>query len=201
MRGRKASDLMAKRPPHIDGNKVRLRELRPHDDYYLLRMYALFDARLTAFGLPPSGHVLRRRLDSNLEHGSLNVIALAGRRIVGHASIIDVPREDFCEFIFFVHQDFRGAASAPPWPGRSAGGPAWVKTDMADDSKRKRRGRGGTVRIGFRISGVHGGNTRWSLTRAGRRDPVHVDSRGPAGGTTRAPARGAGQKPRIFPAL
>ena len=108
MRGRKASDLMAKRPPHIDGNKVRLRELRPHDHKNLLRMYAHFDPRHTAFGLPPSGHVLRRRWIENLEHGSLNVIALAGRRIVGHASIIDVPREDFCEFIFFVHQDFRG---------------------------------------------------------------------------------------------
>lgn len=165
MRDKKASDLITKRPPHIDGRKVRLRELRPHDHKNLLRMYAHFDPRRSAFGLPPSGHVLRRRWIENLEHGSLNVIALAGRRIVGHASILDVPGEDFCEFIFFVHQDFRGRGIGTSLAGEICRRALclgkkriWLMIASANDEAVA-----ALYRIGFRISGVHGGEYEMEL--------------------------------------
>jgi RimJ/RimL family protein N-acetyltransferase len=165
MRGKRAADIMARHAPEVDGESIRIRELRPHDHKNLLRMYAHFNPKYAAFGLPPNERTLRRRWIGNLEHGRLNVIAMSGRRIVGHASIIDVPGEDFCEFIFFVHQDFRGRGIGTVLAGEICRRALclgkkriWLMIESANDDAVA-----AVYRIGFRISGVHGGEYEMEL--------------------------------------
>ncbi|MCU0843598.1 MAG: GNAT family N-acetyltransferase [Spirochaetes bacterium] len=165
MRRKRAAKLIARHAPDIDGTQIRIRELRPNDHKNLIRMYAHFYPKHVAFGLPPNQRTLRRRWIENLEHGRLNVIALSGRRIVGHSSIIDVPNEDFCEFIFFVHQDFRGRGIGTVLAGEICRRALclgkkriWLMIESANDDAVT-----ALYRIGFRISGVHGGDYEMEL--------------------------------------
>ncbi len=165
MRGKRAVDRPVRQAPGIDGGAIRIRELRPLDHKNLLRMYAHFDPKCIAFGLPPYGRTLRRRWIENLEHGRLNLVALSGRRIVGHAAIIDVPNDDFCEFVFFVHQKFRGRGTGTVLAveicrralclGKRR---IWLMIESANDDAVA-----ALYRIGFRISGVHGGEYEMEL--------------------------------------
>lgn len=86
---------------------IRIRNLKEKDHQSLLNMYGSFYPKNYAFGLPPKSDDIRIKWINNLEHERLNVVAESGDSIAGHAAIIDVIDEDFCELLFFVHQDFR----------------------------------------------------------------------------------------------
>jgi L-amino acid N-acyltransferase len=73
----------------------------------LFEMYQDYFPKKRAMGLPPAKESMLRKWVENLAHEKLNVIAETDGKIVGHASIIDIPGKDFCEFMFFVHQDYR----------------------------------------------------------------------------------------------
>jgi len=89
-------------------DSISIRNLRESDFRPLLDMYRQFQPRNYIMGLPPPLEPLRVEWLRKLLHEKLNLVAETGGRIIGHASIIDVPGGDFCELIVFVHQDFRG---------------------------------------------------------------------------------------------
>ena len=84
-----------------------IRNLEPEDYSSLLDMYKSFLPKNYIMGLPPPSGPMRSRWVQNLLHEKMNVIAKINERIIGHASVIDVPGADFCELIVFVHQDYR----------------------------------------------------------------------------------------------
>jgi GNAT superfamily N-acetyltransferase len=84
-----------------------IRNLVSGDLHSLLDMYGSFQPKNYILGLPPISEVVRVKWINNLLNEKLNVIAEYNGRLIGHSSIIDVPDSDFCEFLVFVHQDFR----------------------------------------------------------------------------------------------
>ncbi len=88
--------------------RVHITTFQEKDLPALLDMYASFEPKNLALGLPPVTPEVRAKWINNLAHERLNVIAEYEGRIVGHASVIDIPDADYCEFMSFVHQDFRG---------------------------------------------------------------------------------------------
>ncbi len=85
-----------------------IRNLLEVDYRPLLDMYRQFQPKNYILGLPPPLEPLRVEWLRKLLQEKLNLVAETGGRIIGHASVIDVPGGDFCELIVFVHQDFRG---------------------------------------------------------------------------------------------
>jgi len=165
VQAKRTRKLIARSQLESGMEKIKLREFRPRYHKNLLRMYSDFRPEDTAFGIPPSRRVPRRRWIENLEHTGLNVIALAGRRIVGHASIIDAPEEDFCEFIFFVHPAFRGRGIGTSLAGEICRralclgkSRIWIVIEGKNEEAVK-----AMYRIGFRISGVYGGDYEMEL--------------------------------------
>lgn len=84
-----------------------IRSLGEDDFPELLAMYRDFRPKHYILGLPPAEEMGRVRWLRALLHEKLNLVAGKDGRIVGHSAIIDVPGTDFCEFIVFVHQDYR----------------------------------------------------------------------------------------------
>ncbi len=84
-----------------------IRNLEPGDYSSLLKMYKSFLPKNYIMGLPPTRDPMRYRWVQKLLHEKVNVIAEINGKIIGHASVIDVPLADFCELIVFVHQDYR----------------------------------------------------------------------------------------------
>lgn len=86
---------------------ISIRNLVDSDYRNLLAMYRNFQPKNYIMGLPPPVEPLRIEWLRKLLHEKFNLIAESGGKIIGHASIIDVPGGDFCELIVFIHQDFR----------------------------------------------------------------------------------------------
>lgn len=95
------------KPRQFSGT-IAIRNLKDTDYRALLEMYRHFQPKNYIMGLPPPVEPLQVDWLKNLLHEKLNVVAIEGGKIVGHAAIIDVPGADFCELIVFVHQDYRG---------------------------------------------------------------------------------------------
>ena len=85
-----------------------IRNLADSDYAHLLAMYRNFQPKNYIMGLPPPVEPLRIKWLKKLLHEKFNLIAEEDGKIIGHASVIDVPGGDFCELIVFVHQDYRG---------------------------------------------------------------------------------------------
>lgn len=90
-----------------EGEAFDVRPLEPRDRAALEVMYAEFEPKRSAQGLPPEGHVaLRRWLDRTLPSGQHLVVEVSGR-VLGHAML--VPVDDACtvELANFLHQSIR----------------------------------------------------------------------------------------------
>ena len=84
-------------------------QIRPYksfDRFALERMYADFEPKRAAQGLPPEGGRLHAWLDEVLKHG-LHVVATFGPRILGHVMLIPLENNT-AELANFVHQSVRG---------------------------------------------------------------------------------------------
>lgn len=96
------ADLTASPPVHI-------REYRPDDRPKLEAMYATFEPRGEAKGLPPVRDEKARRWLSHLGEHAWGLVAFsdsAESGIVGHAILAPYPGGE-AELALFVHQDFR----------------------------------------------------------------------------------------------
>ncbi len=101
-------NVMKKAENIVNGSNYVIRNLQPSDYLSLLTMYRDFQPKNYTMGLPPTADTLRVQWLRNLLHEKLNLVALCGNRIIGHASLIEIPKTDLCEYIVFVHQDYRG---------------------------------------------------------------------------------------------
>ncbi len=82
-----------------------VRRAAPEDRERLLRMYATFEPKAAALGLPP---VDPQRCGAWLDTlaGGANFVAMHASDVVGHAVLY--PDGDSGEVAVFVHQDWRG---------------------------------------------------------------------------------------------
>jgi RimJ/RimL family protein N-acetyltransferase len=83
-----------------------IRAYKPFDRFALERMYADFEPKRAAQGLPPEGGRLHAWLGDVLRHG-LHVVATFGPRVLGHVMLIPLEN-DSVELANFVHQSVRG---------------------------------------------------------------------------------------------
>lgn len=89
------------------GREIDIRPFRPDDFEGLVAMYADFDPAQRAQGTPPlDTDAIRDWIDDLLE--GVNVVALAGDRIVGHISFVPDGTGRH-ELAIFVHQSFQHA--------------------------------------------------------------------------------------------
>ncbi len=86
-----------------------IRNLHEEDIPGLIDMYRNFQPKNYIMGLPPLVDPVFIRWIHNLLREQLNLIAVTGDTIIGHASVIDAAGADFCELIVFVHQEYRGS--------------------------------------------------------------------------------------------
>lgn len=89
-----------------EGEAFDVRPLEPRDRAALESMYAEFEPKRSAQGLPPEGAgALRRWLDRTLQSGQHLVVEVSGR-VLGHAMLVPV---DACtvELANFLHQSIR----------------------------------------------------------------------------------------------
>lgn len=99
-------DPIAVRLTDKRGGSFMVREYRPSDRSALEAMYADFEPKRGAQGLPPAGaESLRRWLDRVLARGTHLVVEVEGR-VLGHAMLI--PMDDGgAELANFLHQSIR----------------------------------------------------------------------------------------------
>lgn len=84
------------------------------DRVRILEMYRSFAPKECCQGLPPRTERLREDWLARLFEDRLNLVALVGPSVVGHAAILDMGPTLRCEFVVFVHQDHqnRGIGTA-----------------------------------------------------------------------------------------
>jgi RimJ/RimL family protein N-acetyltransferase len=101
-------DIMKPLDDYLVVEKTTIRNLREEDFSALFEMYISFQPKSYMLGLPPTVEPVCAKWLGTLLLEKLNLIAVFGEHIIGHSSLVDVPRSDVCELIIFVHQDFRG---------------------------------------------------------------------------------------------
>lgn len=77
-------------------------------------MYATFQPKECAQGLPSRADDKRDAWLKNLLAEKLNLLALVGDTVVGHAVLLEMQPQKSCEYLVFVHQDHqnRGIGTA-----------------------------------------------------------------------------------------
>jgi ribosomal protein S18 acetylase RimI-like enzyme len=88
------------------GKFVKVREYNSDDFAALVEMYKTFEPKRVAQGLPPPDVPRIAHWLDQLQQKSRSLIALDGKRIVGHAIVCPIS-DTSAEFTIFVHQDFR----------------------------------------------------------------------------------------------
>lgn len=88
------------------GHVLKVREYNFDDFGALVEMYKCFEPKRVAQGLPPPDVPRIAHWLDQLQHKSRSLIALDGKRVVGHAIVCPIS-ETAVEFTIFVHQDFR----------------------------------------------------------------------------------------------
>ncbi|MBI1984422.1 MAG: GNAT family N-acetyltransferase [Acidobacteria bacterium] len=88
------------------GRTLVVREYTIEDFGALVEMYESFEPKRIAQGLPPPDVPRIARWLDLLQHKSRSLLALDGRRVVGHALLCPIS-DAAVEFTIFVHQDFR----------------------------------------------------------------------------------------------
>ncbi|MBZ5535934.1 MAG: GNAT family N-acetyltransferase [Acidobacteriia bacterium] len=88
------------------GARATARSFRPQDLKALQEMYFQFEPKQIAQRIPPRTEEQISRWLRCLTHDGENIVALIGRRLVGHAVLCDL-QDGRAELAIFVHQDFR----------------------------------------------------------------------------------------------
>lgn len=88
------------------GRTLEVREYDTDDFGALVEMYKRFAPKRVAQGLPPPGTRRIARWLDRLQCQSRALVAVADRRVVGHALLCPISDAEV-EFAVFVHQDFR----------------------------------------------------------------------------------------------
>lgn len=85
--------------------EIVINKCREEDCHRLIEMYCNFEPKESFQGIPPSTHEKTADWVKSILRDNFNIIAICNDRIVGHASLLEVRREDLCEYLIFVHQD------------------------------------------------------------------------------------------------
>ena len=92
-----------------DDREIRVEPSGVDDFDALVEMYDDFDPADRAQGIPPVNEdAIREWLDTLLAEGSLNVVAVHGGRVIGHAILV-ADQEEAYELAVFVLHDYQGA--------------------------------------------------------------------------------------------
>jgi phosphinothricin acetyltransferase len=89
------------------GRTLKVREYVLDDFGALVEMYKTFTPKRVAQGLPPPDAPRIAHWLEQVQHKSRMLLALEGKRIVGHTLLCPIS-DAAVEFTVFVHQDFRG---------------------------------------------------------------------------------------------
>jgi len=88
------------------GRTLTVRMYSPEDFGTLVEMYSNFEPKRVAQGLPPPDVPRIARWLDQLQNSSYALLALDGKKIVGHTILCPIRRDDV-EFTIFVLQDYR----------------------------------------------------------------------------------------------
>ncbi len=88
----------------MTATQVSVRRLQEEDEAMLEQMYASFEPKGVALGLPPSDRARRKTWLARLRAG-INLVAVVEGTIVGHLALMRIGCS--AETVVFVHQDFR----------------------------------------------------------------------------------------------
>ncbi|MGA2071963.1 MAG: GNAT family N-acetyltransferase [Terriglobia bacterium] len=91
------------------GRKLDVRAYASEDFPTLVEMYAGFEPKRVAQGLPPPDVPRITRWLQQLQKKSCQLLAFDGKKIVAHAILCPI-RQPEIEFTIFVHQDYREEA-------------------------------------------------------------------------------------------
>lgn len=92
-----------------EGRTITYRAADEDDLDVIVEMYLEFDPADRAQGIPPNGEErIRSWIDDLLEAG-VNVVALDGEEVVGHAVLVPDEVGDAYELAIFVLQEYQGA--------------------------------------------------------------------------------------------
>jgi len=91
------------------GRKLDVRAYASEDFPTLVEMYAGFEPKRVAQGLPPPDVPRITRWLQQLQKKSCQLLAFDGKKIVAHAILCPI-RQPEIEFAIFVHQDYREEA-------------------------------------------------------------------------------------------
>jgi ribosomal protein S18 acetylase RimI-like enzyme len=83
-----------------------VRRYVPEDRPALAAMYAAFEPKRGAQGLPPAEHGIRRWLDAVLASGT-HLVILVDRELLGHLMLLPMITPGRVELANFLHQDIR----------------------------------------------------------------------------------------------
>jgi RimJ/RimL family protein N-acetyltransferase len=89
------------------GCSLRARPAENRDYHGILEMYDSFEPKESAQGLPPADPVRRQNWVHQIVSGSINVLAEADEKVVGHASLLEMQRGECCELEIAVHQEWQ----------------------------------------------------------------------------------------------
>jgi len=89
-----------------DGSILLVRAFDPDDFPVLVEMYKGFDPKRVAQGLPPPDVPRIAQWLDRLQSKSRALLALDGKRVVGHAILCPISDASI-EYTIFVHQDYR----------------------------------------------------------------------------------------------
>jgi ribosomal protein S18 acetylase RimI-like enzyme len=89
-----------------DGRALLVRAFDPDDFAALVEMYKGFEPKRVAQGLPPPDVPRIAQWLDRLQTKSRSLLALDGKRVVGHVILCPIS-EASVEYTIFVHQDYR----------------------------------------------------------------------------------------------
>jgi len=93
----------------IKSQKGHLIAITPYEERYftsLVHMYDTYDPLGSVQGLPPLDKNQRHQWVQDIISRGVNLLALHGDSLIGHASLFSMP-VDWAEYFIFIHQDFQ----------------------------------------------------------------------------------------------
>jgi GNAT superfamily N-acetyltransferase len=93
----------------IKTEKDYLIAITPYQERYftsLGHMYDTYDPLGSVQGLPPLDEDKRHQWVQDIISRGINLVALYGDRVIGHASLFPMPA-NWAEYFIFIHQDFQ----------------------------------------------------------------------------------------------
>jgi RimJ/RimL family protein N-acetyltransferase len=90
-----------------NGHRVSVTEAGPQDFEAILHMYDIFEPKESAQGLPSRHPEQRRRWVAKMLRENMNVKAVRGGSVIGHACLVDIRPGYSAELEIGIHQDFQ----------------------------------------------------------------------------------------------